>query len=305
MRHHFVEGGVRVLGQLEADDLHLVELVQAVQAAYVLSVRTGLAAPAGRIGRHLHGEVFPLQDHVAVDIGHRHFGRRNHVETVERCVVHLAFLVGQLTGTETGVSVDHVRRLVFEIAGVGVLLEEPGDECALDLGALALIDGESGSGEFHTKVEVDDIEVLDQFPVRQRIFRKVRFGTAHLDDDIVFGSASFGDLRIRQVRQQHDQRLLFLFGLGHLLFEGLGFFLQLGDGRLGCIGCIAQALFHQAADLGRLGFLLGQAGIKLRLGRTALTVYIEDFIDNFLCIEMLDLQAFDDEFRFLAEEFEG
>ena len=68
---------------------------------------------------------------------------------------------------------------------------------------------------------------------------------------------------------------------------------------------VAPALFHQGADFGGLGFLLGQAGVEFGLRSTALTVHIEDLVYDFFGVEMLDLQAFDDEFGVLAEEFEG
>ena len=57
VRHHAVERFVRRFGQAQLHDLDLVELVQAVQSAHVLAVRTGFAAEAGGVGGHLHREV--------------------------------------------------------------------------------------------------------------------------------------------------------------------------------------------------------------------------------------------------------
>ncbi len=133
----------------------------------------------------------------------------------------------------------------------------------------------------------------------------MRFGAAFLDHEIVFGGTAFRDEGTGKVRQQDDEFLLFLLRFGHFLFERLGLLFQFGDRFLGGFRFVAAALLHQGTDLGGLGFLLRQAGVQFRLGGAALTVHIQDLVNDIFCIEMLDLQAFDDEFRIFAEKFEG
>ena len=279
--------------------------MQAVQATHILAIGTGFPAPARRVGGHFHREIFSFEDHVAVNVGHRHFRGGNHIEPVERGKVHLSFLVGQLTGAEAGIGVDHIRRLVFEITGIRILFQEPGDQRALDLRTLALIDGETRARELHAQVKINDIEILDEFPVRKGMLRQMRLGATHFYHEVVFRRTAFRHEGARKVRKQNDQGLLLLLALRHLLFQGLGFLLQFGHDLLDRFSLIAASLLHQAADLGSFRFLLGQASVQFGLGRPALLIHIEDLIDNIFGIEMLDLQAFNDEFGVLAEEFEG
>ena len=86
-----------MLRRVDAHDLHLVELVQAVEAAHVLAVRSGLATEASRISATLDRQVFLVEDLIAEEVCHRHLGGRNEEEVVEVGMIHLAFLVGQLS----------------------------------------------------------------------------------------------------------------------------------------------------------------------------------------------------------------
>ncbi len=82
MVFHLFERGIRILGTLYAHDLYLIELVQAVQAAHILAVRTGLAAPAGRIGTILLRQLLFGNNDVAVHVGHGHLRRRDEIQVV-------------------------------------------------------------------------------------------------------------------------------------------------------------------------------------------------------------------------------
>ena len=62
-----------LLGSHQPDQLDLVELVHADQAARVLAVRARLAAEARRVGRHRDRQIGRVEDLVAVDVGDRHF----------------------------------------------------------------------------------------------------------------------------------------------------------------------------------------------------------------------------------------
>ena len=55
VRDHLLERCVGVLRPIDADDLHLVELVQAVEPTHILAVRTGFAAETGGVGRVADG----------------------------------------------------------------------------------------------------------------------------------------------------------------------------------------------------------------------------------------------------------
>ena len=172
---HFLEHVVGAVGVLDDDNLHLGELVQTVETADILAVAAGLAAEALAVADALDGELLGVDHLAAEDIRYRHLSGGDHVETVERDGVHLALLVGQLTGAETRGLVDHQRRLDFDEASIGGLIEEEVDEGALQAGTFAFIEGESGTGNLVAEFEVDDVVFGAEIPMGQCIGRQVRF----------------------------------------------------------------------------------------------------------------------------------
>ena len=71
-----------MLGLVDTDDLDLVELMEAIQATYILAIRTSLTTEARRVSRIAYRQVLLIEDHISVDIGHGHFGRRDEVEVI-------------------------------------------------------------------------------------------------------------------------------------------------------------------------------------------------------------------------------
>ncbi len=165
MIQHLLVALLRVLGGVYADYLYLRELMQTVQTAHVLAVGTGLAAETLGVGAVLDGQVLLVEYHVAVYVGHGHLGGGNEVEVVHLAVVHLTFLVGQLAGTVAGSGVHHGGGHQFGIAGFPCLIEEEIDKSALQTGALADVYRKTGTGDFHTEVEVYQIVFFGKLPV--------------------------------------------------------------------------------------------------------------------------------------------
>ena len=100
MRNHVVQSRVGVLRLLYTDNLHLVELMEAVEPADIFSIRAGLTAEARGVCRHLNREVVVAENHVTIDVGHRNLGGRYEIVIVDCRVVHLPFLVRKLACTE-------------------------------------------------------------------------------------------------------------------------------------------------------------------------------------------------------------
>ena len=304
MGHHVVERFVGIVGQRQPHDLHLVELVQTVQAAHVLAVGAGFAAETGGVGGHLDGEILLVEDHVAEDVRHRHLGRRDEVEIVHRGVVHLSLLVGQLSRAESRRLVDHHGRFNLLVARAGVVVEEVVDQRTLQAGSLALVNGKSRSGEFYAQVEIDDVVFLGQLPVRQRLGRQRRVVLHEFHHQIVLGRGSFGNDLGGEVGQQYD---LGLQGVGRLLHLGRQFYRFFFERRhfgLFRFGFVAFALPHQRADhLGRL-VLLRQTVIQLLLDRLAAVVELLDPVDDGTCVHALFGQAADGRLLVVPELFE-
>ena len=82
-------------------------------------------------------------------------------------MVHLSFLVRKLSGAVSAGLVDHRRRHDFGISGNTSFIKEEIDEGPLQTGAIALVDRETCTGNLHTEVEVDEVIVACQFPMRQ------------------------------------------------------------------------------------------------------------------------------------------
>ena len=154
-----------VFGRVDADDFYLGKFVQAVQSSHVLAVRACFAAEALGVGAVLDGEVFLVEDDVAVDVGDWHLGGRDEVEVVQPAVVHLPFLVGQLSCSVSRCGIDYRWRHYLCVSCLPRLVEEEVDERSLQLRSLAYLDGESCSCDFHAEVEVYEVVFLGEFPV--------------------------------------------------------------------------------------------------------------------------------------------
>ena len=84
-------------------------------------------------------------------------------------MIHLTFLVGQLTCTITRSLVHYRWRHDLCIASLTSLIEEEVNQRALQTGSLADINRESSTCDLHTEVKVDEIVFLGEFPVGQGI----------------------------------------------------------------------------------------------------------------------------------------
>ena len=304
MGDHLVEGGVAVLGTLDADDLDLVELMEAVQPPDVLAVGTGFAAEARRIGRKLLREVRVLEDDVTVDVGDGHLRGGDEIEVIQADVVHLRLLVGKLARPEAGSGVDHHGRLHLAVARGRVEVEEVVDQRALQLGSLSLVHRESGAGELDAQVEVDDVELAGEFPVRKGSFGKHGIRAAHLDHLVVFGALAGNDEVARHIGQKHQLVLEFLVVLFRFREQRAAALFQRGDRLLGLLGLLAASFLHQAADLGRLLLLLAEQRVALLLEGLAMIVEGDDLFNNSSRIKILDGELCDDFLRVFPERFE-
>ena len=147
--------------------------MQTVKTSHVLAVRPGFTAEARRICGKFLRHCILLKNHVAEDVGHRHFGCRDEIKVVYVAVIHLSLLVGKLACAVARCLVNHKRRLHFQIAALASLVEEESLESTLQTCHLADVYGESGSGDFHAEVEIDEVELLAEVPVAERVFGKV------------------------------------------------------------------------------------------------------------------------------------
>ena len=143
--------------------------MQTVQTTNVLTVATSLTTETLCVGTVLDGQILLVEDDVTIDIGDGNLSSRNQIEVVDLAVIHLTFLVRQLTSTIARGGVYYCRRHDLRITGLIGFSEEEIDEGSLQLGSLADIDGETCACDLHAEIEVDEVVLLGEFPVGQGI----------------------------------------------------------------------------------------------------------------------------------------
>ena len=94
-------------------------------------------------------------------------------------MVHLAFFVWQLPGAVSRVGIQHVRWDVFCVSGFVGALQKEADESALEFGPLAFVEREAGARDLGAKVEVDQVKLFRDVPMRLGVSaRRRRFAAA-------------------------------------------------------------------------------------------------------------------------------
>ena len=86
-----------MLRLVDAYNLYLRELMQAVQSANILAVAPSLTAETLCVCAVLDGQVFLVEDNIAVDVCYGYLGSRDEVQVVNLTMVHLSLLVGKLS----------------------------------------------------------------------------------------------------------------------------------------------------------------------------------------------------------------
>ena len=172
--------GVGLLGPRELDQLDLLKLVLADDAARVLARRAGLGAEAGRVGRERDGQPRFVENLVAIEIGDGNLGGGDEPVVV---VFELAARgglgigigaaeevlgkLGQLAGAEERLGVDHERRQHFFVAVLlRVQVEHEADERPLQPRPRAHVDRKPRPAQLGRAFEVENAERFADLPVR-------------------------------------------------------------------------------------------------------------------------------------------
>lgn len=294
MGQHFLMRLLGVFGGIDTHDLNFGEFMQAIQSAHILTITACLTTEALRIGTILNRQILLLKDDIAIDIGNGNLGRRDEIEIILVAIVHLSFLVGQLTGTVSGSGVDHRRRHYFRVAGSTGFVKEEVDKRTLQTRSLSDIDGEAGTGNLDAEIEVDKIILLGQFPMRQGVFRQLGVMSAGLDHDIIVSTGAFGHKIVGNIGDGIEQLGALLERLLHGLLEFLGLYLDFRHLVLRGFHLGRRAVFHQAADTFRYHFRFRQQAVQFGLGGLALIVNGEYLFHDRTCTrEMFLLQTAD------------
>ena len=293
--------------------------MQTVQSTNILTIGTSLTTEALRIGTILDRQLCLVQYHVAIDIGYRNLSSGDEVEIVNLAMIHLSFLVRQLTRAVAGSCIHHRRRHNLGIATLTGLVEEEVDERTLQAGTLSDIDGESSSRNLNTQIEVYQIIFLGQFPVGQGILDTqlgVDVPVAHrimsvtllqvrLHHVVVGSLFALRHFVIGNVGNLAKQTSHLILSVVHRLLQLLVSLLHVGHTLLDGIGLCLLALLHQLSNLCSQLLGLSQVLVQLLLGLTTLPVNSQHLVDGFLGIlEMFLFQTANHAVCLLCNEFQ-
>ena len=193
--------GLAVLGRDIADELHLVELVRAQDAARVLPRGAGLAAEARRVGYEAYRQPRAVEHLVAVQVRDRNLGRRDQEEVVAVDLVGVVLELRQLTRAGHAGAVHEHRRPHFLVAVLaGVKVDEEVHDRAHEPRALAAVDDEARAAHLRRPLQIDDPEIGGDVPVRAHALRRARLAPAPDDDVLLLAT-------LRHVRAGHVRDL--------------------------------------------------------------------------------------------------
>ena len=248
-------------------DLHLVELMKAVQSTYVLSIGTRFSSEAWGIAESLHWKVFFAQDNIAEEVGDRHLCRGNHVEVINLHVVHLTFLVRKLTCAVSRRFIDHQGWHDLHIPCFLSLIQEESDQCTLDLCSFTCIHWEARSSDLHSQLEVYKAIFRGQFPVWNGFIMKLRNLSFLEVDLIILRRLTFWYGGMRRIWQGVQQVTNAVLHAVHLLLQGLNAFFELHWPGLHGFSLFALSLLEKFTDLlsDGVGFIQQDIGLRLDL----------------------------------------
>ena len=159
----------------ELDELDLVELVLADQAARIAAGAASLGAEARRVAAVVLRQLAAVEDLIAVVVRRRHLSRRHEVvvETLE--FEHVIGKLRQLARTRHARLVGDVRCEHLRVAVlVGVQVHHEVDAGALEAGAESLVEREARARDLGSAVGVEDVELRAEIPVRLRLEVELR-----------------------------------------------------------------------------------------------------------------------------------
>ena len=192
----------RVLRRREADELHLVELVDADHAARILSRGAGLAPEARRVGRQRARQRSRVDDLAAEQIRDGHFSGRDEKEIILG-TVGIVLKLRQLPGAGHRLARDeerHGRLFVPMLARVQI--EHERHQRAHQPRPAALEHDEARARNFRARPEVEDPELLTDLPMRTHALRGS--GLAPRAHDAVVLFAAIGNIAQRHVGDLHE-----------------------------------------------------------------------------------------------------
>ncbi len=208
----------RLLGRRVPDQLHLVELVHAKDAARVLAGRSGLAAEARRVRDEAFRQRRSVEDLVAVEVRDRHLGGRYEKEFPVADAVQVVLELRQVARADHRLAIDeHGGPDLLVPVLPTVQVDEEVHQRADEARSVAAKHGEARATDLRGAREVDEPALGGNLPMRSNAVASAR--RAPLADDHAVLFPTLGNFREREVRQPQHDLLERALGLGELALE--------------------------------------------------------------------------------------
>ena len=246
-------------------------------AAGVATGGTGLLAEAGGEGGVAARQGVGVEDLTGVQVGEHDLGGGNQ-EVVARDVIGVVLELGQLTRAEHGLTLDDDGRPPLLEATARVRVQEEVDKGALQAGAGATENGEAAAGELVAALEVEDVEVGAQVPVRLKVEVELARGAPAATLDVLVLVLTVRGGIARNVGQVSHEVVLLLLEGGAALGQTVNLLVDGAHGLLGGLGLVLLALLHQSANLLGLGVTRGLKFLDLGDDGTALVVEFKELL---------------------------
>ena len=241
-------------------------------AAGIATSGAGLLAEAGGEGGVAARQGIGVEDLTGVQVGEHDLGGGDQ-EVVARDVIGVVLELGQLARAKHGLTLDDDRRPPLLEATAGVRIEEEVDEGTLQAGTGATENGETAAGELVAALEVKNVEVGAQIPVRLKVEVELARGAPAATLDVLVLVLAVRRGLARNVGQVSHEVVLLLLEGSTTLGQTVNLLVDGAHGLLGGLGLVLLALLHQGADL--LGLGVARSLKFLDLGDDGTTLVVE------------------------------
>ena len=199
-------------------------------------------------------------------------------EVVARDVIGVVLELGQLTRAKHGLTLDDDGRPPLLKTTAGVRIEEEVDEGALQAGASATENGKTAAGELVAALEVEDVQIGAQIPVRLKVEVELARGAPAATLDVLVLVLAVRRGLARNVGQVSHEVVLLLLESSAALGQAVNLLVDGAHGLLGGLGLVLLALLHQGADLLGLGITRSLELLDLGDDGTALVVELKELL---------------------------
>src|SRR5690606_11660161 len=172
----------------------------------------------------------------------------------------------------------------FRISLLRGLVKEKVYERALKLCSFSLVNRKAGARKFHTKVEVDDVVLLDQFPMRDSIGGQLRNSPSLVYDNIIVRSGTIRNILVRGIRYLIQELLKGGGRSGKRIRKRSHALLEGGRPRPAGVAFVPSSRLDQFADFASVPLRLRHQLVVFLLGSAPVLVQGKNLVNGLLSL---------------------